>query len=103
MKRQTARQWLRANGYDDVADMIEEIMREWREGGNGQRRDWWAVLAGRVDGSGCIVAGRTFPVIANAQRRQGMRVSKSAVRRKKRETKPPPLRVSNRWPQPALF
>lgn len=103
MKRQTAREWLRANGYDDVADMIEEIMKEWREVGNRQRRDWWAVLAGRKDGTGCVVAGRRFPVIANVQRRQGVKVSKGLIRRKKRETKPPPIRVDGRWPHPTLF
>lgn len=103
MKKQTAREWLRANGYGDVADMIEEIMKEWREAGNRQRRDWWTVLAGRKDGAGCVVANRTFPVLANAQRRQGVKVSKGAVRRKTRERKPPPIRVGGRWPNPTLF
>ena len=103
MKRQTAREWLRANGYDDVANMIDLTMAEWRDAGNAQRRNWWTVLAGRSDGSGCVVAGRTFPIIANIQRRQGVTPSKRSVRRKKRETKPPSIRVSNRWPQPHLF
>ena len=103
MKRETAREWLRANGYEDVAAMIDEIMELWRQAGNAQRRNWWTVLAGRSDGSGCVVAGRTFLVIANIQRRQGVTPSKGAVRRKRRERKPPPIRVSNRWPQPSLF
>lgn len=103
MKRQTAREWLRANGYDDVADMIEEIMKEWREAGNRQRRDWWAVLAGRRDGTGCVVANRLFPVIANVQRRQGVKVSKDSVKRKRRETKPPPIRAGGRWPHASVF
>jgi len=103
MKGLTARGWLRANGYDDVADMIEEIMEEWRQGGNRQRRDWWAVLAGRKDGTGCVVANRRFPVIANVQRRQGVKVSKDSVKRKRRETKPPPIRVGGRWSHPTLF
>lgn len=103
MKRQTAREWLRANGYGDVADMIEEIMKEWRESGNRQRRDWWAVLAGRKDGTGCVVANRSFPVLANVQRRQGIKVTKDAIRRRKRETKPPAIRVGGRWPHPKLF
>jgi hypothetical protein len=103
MKRLTAREWLRANGYDDIADMIDEIMAEWRETGNHQRRNWWAVLAGGKDGEPAVVAGRSFPVLAAAQRRQGVTLTKSAVRRKRRETKAPPIRVSNRWPQPVLF
>jgi len=101
-KRQTARQWLRANGYDDVADMIDEIMAEWREAGNGQRRDWWAALGGRKDGKGCVVAGRTFPVIAIIRRRQGIKPARDALRRRRREAKPPPIRVTNRWPHPKL-
>ncbi|MGD9904285.1 MAG: hypothetical protein AB7U83_12545 [Vicinamibacterales bacterium] len=100
--RQTAREWLRANGYDDVADMIDEIMAEWREAGNAQRRNWWMVLAGGRDGSPNVVAGREFPVLLAAQRRQGVKLSKGAVRRKRREAKPPPIRVSNRWPHPTL-
>ena len=28
-----ARQWLRANGYDDIADMIDEIISEWQAAG----------------------------------------------------------------------
>lgn len=103
MKRQTAREWLRANGYDDVADMIEEIMKEWRESGNRQRRDWWTVLAGRKDGTNCVVANRSFPVLANVQRRQGVKVTKDAIRRRKRETRPPSIRVGGRWPHPKLF
>lgn len=102
MRPQTAREWLRANGYDDVADMIEKIMVEWRDAGNHQRRNWWAVLAGGKDGLPVVVAGRKFPVLLAAQRRQGLKPSKGAVRRKRRETKPPPIRVSNRWPQPKL-
>ena len=98
----TARQWLRANGYPHVADMIDEILAEWRAAGNGQRRNWWLVLAGRKDGTPVIVAGRVFPVLAAAQKRQRMKVSKTAIKNKRRE-KAPPIRVSNRWPQPALF
>ncbi len=101
--RPSARQWLRDNGYTDVADMIDEIMAEWRDAGNGQRRNWWAVLAGGKDGVPIVVAGRKFPVLAAAQSRQGLKPSKGALRRKRRETKPPPIRISNRWPQPTLF
>ena len=42
----TGRQWLRANGYDDIADLIDEVINEWRLAGNGTRRNWWDVLAG---------------------------------------------------------
>ena len=49
-----------------------------------------------------VVAGRAFPVLAAAQRRQRVKISKGAIRNKRRE-KAPPVRVSNRWPQPRLF
>lgn len=103
MKRQTAREWLRANSYDEIGNTIDQIMAEWRKVGNAQRRNWWSVLAGRADGSGCVVAGRTFPVIASIQRRQGVKPSRSSIRKKRRETKPPSIRASNRWPPPRLF
>ncbi len=100
---QSAREWLWANGYGDVLALIDEITTEWREAGNRQRRNWWAVLAGGKDGNPVVVSGRKFPVLVAAQRRQGIKISKRAVRRKRRETKARPIRVSNRWPHPTLF
>jgi len=99
----SAREWLRANGYDDVLEIVDEITAEWREAGNRQRRNWWAVLAGGKDGGPVVVAGRVFPVLLAAQRRQGVKASRDAVKMKRREAKPPPIRFSNRWPQPKLF
>lgn len=98
----TARQWLRANGYAEVADTIDAILAEWRAVGNKQRRDWWVVLAGRKHGRPVVVAGRAFPVLVAAQRRQHLKVSGTAIRNKPRE-KAPAIRVSNRWPHPGLF
>ena len=97
-----AREWLRANGYAHVADMIDQVLAEWRATGSRQRRSWWQVLAGRKDGTSVIVAGREFPVLAAAQRRQRVKISKNAIRNRLRE-KAPPIRTSNRWPQPRLF
>jgi hypothetical protein len=34
----TVRRWLRANNYDDVADLIDDIMREWSNRGVKTRR-----------------------------------------------------------------
>jgi len=65
-----ARKWLRENGYDDVADLIDEVMGEWAASGARTRRDWWVTLAGGVDGKPATVNGREFPVLACAQRRQ---------------------------------
>jgi hypothetical protein len=47
--------------------------------------NWWQVLAGRKDGTPVVVVGREFPVLAAAQRRQCVKVSKSAIRNRRRE------------------
>ena len=96
----TARQWLRANGYGDVAAIIDEIMAEWKAAGNGQRRNWWSVLAGRKDGSGVVVSGRLFPVLKAAQRRQHVRVQSTAEKRNRRENAPPQRQTAPYRPLP---
>ncbi len=67
----TARQWLRDNGYADVAAEIDEVISSWREAGKTTRRDWWETLAGRRDGSPRRAGGREWPVLAVARKRQG--------------------------------
>lgn len=84
----TARQWLQANGYDDVVLMIDSIMREWDLAGKRTRRNWWEALAGDRYGRPRIVAGRVFPVLASAQRHQGMTVTMNAIQRSPEETVP---------------
>jgi hypothetical protein len=91
-----ARKWLRENGYEDVAALIDEVMNEWAASGARTRRDWWVTLAGGVDGKPATVNGREFPVLACAQRRQSKPVTKNAIRRNARET-PPPIRDTGRW------
>lgn len=92
-----ARVWLRANGYGDVADLIDEVMEEWRRAGKKTRRNWWDVLAGGKDGRPCVIAGRVFPVLMAAQRRQGKPITENAICRKEEEN-PPPIRRTGRWP-----
>ena len=91
-----ARVWLRDNGYDDIADMIDEIMREWKDDGKKTRRNWWDILAGGKKGQQVTVAGRRFPVLKAAQIRQGMPVTKASIR-KKRNEHAPPVQVQERW------
>jgi len=95
-KNQEARVWLRANGYEDVADLIDEVMDEWREAGNHTRRNWWDILAGDKHGKPRMVAGREFPVLKRAQQRQGVPVTKNALCRNKRETRQT-IWTLNRW------
>ncbi len=91
-----ARTWLRENGYRDVADLIDEVMADLEEKGSKQRRNWWDVLAGGPSGHAIAVAGRAFPVLKAAQRRQGRRVTSNAIQRNAREVPPKP-RKTGRW------
>lgn len=87
------REWLRANGYVCVAELIDEVMEEWRLAGKRTRRNWWEILAGNRKGLGRMVAGRVFPVLPEAiQRRTPQAAQINAAI--------PAVRFSNRWPQP---
>jgi hypothetical protein len=81
----SVRHGLRRYGYDEVADLIDEIIGEWARAGLSTRRNWWDVLSGDKDGKPRVVAGRSFPVLASAQRRQGTAVTKNAVQRSRNE------------------
>lgn len=91
------RQWLRYNGYSNVADMIDEIMAEWRHQGKKTRRNWWEVLAGGKNGEPRTIAGRTFPVLRAAQARQRKPITQNSINAKNDEN-PSPIRKTNRWP-----
>jgi hypothetical protein len=83
------RGWLRRYGYNDIADLVAEIIAEWQADGRATRRNWWDILSGDKDGKSREVAGRTFPVLASAQRRQGKAVTKNAIQRSRNEPLPP--------------
>lgn len=95
----TARRWLAENGYGDVATLIDEVEAVWFSSGIRTRRDWWDILAGDAEGRGRTVAGRVFPVLWAAQKRQGRKPTKDALKRKRSEV-PPPVRHTGRWPRP---
>lgn len=94
----TARDWLHRNGYEDVAALIDEVMSELRARGSKERRNWWDVLAGGVDGKPITVSGREFPVLRIAQRRQGKKVTPNAICRNPKE-EPPEIVKTKRWPR----
>lgn len=50
-----ARKWLRENGYEDIADLIDLVIAEFKASGSKERRNWWAVLAGGVNGKPLVV------------------------------------------------
>ena len=96
IERMRAKQWLRENNYSDVADLIDEVMDQWKAQGKQTRRNWWEVLAGDSKGKSRIVAGREFPVLRVAQSRQGVPVTDNALCRNPSE-EIPPVRVTGRW------
>src|SRR5688500_7042195 len=75
----SARAWLRANGYDDIANIIDGIMVRWLREGKATRRNWWEILAGDRQGRPRIVAGIEFPVLAAAQSRCGRAATANAM------------------------
>jgi hypothetical protein len=92
----TARDWLFQNGYEDVAALIDEVLAELKAKGSRERRNWWDILSGDSKGKPRIVAGRKFPVLAIAQKRQGKAITPNALRGKKR-VPPPEIRKTGRW------
>ena len=95
--RASIKPWLKANGYLEILALIEEIEAEWKVQRKGTRRNWWDVLAGDTKGRSKAVAGRTFPVLAAAQERQDLPVTKNAIRGAGEETAPGVWRTG-RWP-----
>lgn len=85
------------NGYDEVASLIDEVVAELKAKGSKERRNWWDTLSGGPGGKPRIVAGREFPVLYAAQKRQGKPITVNALRNRKRE-KPPPIQPTARWP-----
>jgi hypothetical protein len=92
----TAVEWLRANGYEDVADLAESVIAGLRAEGNKTRRDWFQTCAGGKGGKPRIVAGREFPVIRAFQVRQGLPVTPNAISKRRGEVAPP-IEKQERW------
>ena len=92
-----ARQWLRENGYADIATMIEKIMHDWNASGKKTRRNWWEMLAGDRQGRPRRLGGYEFPILKSVQIRQGLPVTPNAIQRDKEKQAPPKPRVTARW------
>jgi hypothetical protein len=94
--KETAREWLRANGYEEVARIIDEIMAEWKAQGKATRRNWWRVLAGDNRGNPRKIAGRIFPIIRAVRKRQGLPNTEIAQSNAPRESAPK-IKAGGRW------
>lgn len=93
---ESARAWLARNGYEDYADLIDEVMAEWKAKGSKERKDWWLVMSGGTTGKPLRICGRIFPVLASFQERQGKPVTENAERRNEIEVTPP-IKKQVRW------
>ena len=93
----TVREWLRANNYNDIADMIDEILADFKAVGSKERRNWADVLCGN-DGNPVTIAGREFPILASAQISRGLPVSPNAIQRNEKEEFPE-VQKTGRWPR----
>jgi len=94
----TLRAWLRENGYHSVVELIDQVMATLKAKGSKERRNWWDVLSGGIDGAPTSVAGREFPILRVAQIRQGKPVTESAIYLSDDEV-PPGVVKTGRWPQ----
>ena len=92
----TVRVWLRANGYNDIAEAIDDILAEVKAKGSRERRNWADVLCGS-EGKRVTIAGRIFPILASAQVSRGLPVSPNAIQRNQDEEFPI-ARRTGRWP-----
>ena len=92
----TCRDWLRRNGYEDVADLIDQAMAKMTARGSKQRRNWWDILSGGREGKPCGREGIEFPVLRVAQLRQGKPITQNAISRNRKEV-PPDVRTTGRW------
>lgn len=93
---ETANSWLKKNGYEDIALIIDGIMLEWKKQGNKTRRNWWEKLCGDRNGNSKKIAGREIPVLRAAQIRQGKAVTENAICRNEDEEIPKIL-TNTRW------
>jgi hypothetical protein len=92
----TCREWLRTNGYADIADLIDQAISKMAGRGSKQRRNWWDILSGGTNGKPCVCEGIEFPVLRVAQVRQGTEPTPNAISRIKGE-QPPDVIATGRW------
>jgi hypothetical protein len=93
-----ARTWLKQNGYTDVAEIIESFISYNKARGSGERRNYWDLLAGRMDGECFEKHGFKFPILASvrASRKPSYKPTAKAIQRNKIEKVPIPVKQA-RW------
>ena len=91
-----ARTWLRANGYQDLAERIDRLLAEWKEAKKRTRRDWWLVLAGSPSGKPSMTGGKPWPMLTAFRKRQGYPVHSDSIERGPHELAPSVF-AQKRW------
>jgi len=91
-----AKAWLARNGYEDYVALINQVEAEWKAKGSKERKNWWLIMSGGVNGRPKTVCGRVFPVLAAFQERQGKAVTENAERRNANEVAPK-IQKQARW------
>ena len=91
-----ARTWLRANGYQDIAERIDRLIAKWKADDKGTRRNWWHVLAGTPSGEPSCVGGKPWPMLSAFRKRQGYPVHADAIERGPHELAPSVF-AQKRW------
>ena len=91
-----ARTWLRANGYQDIAERIDRLIAKWESDDKGTRRNWWHVLAGSPSGRPSRVGGKPWPMLSAFRKRQGYPVHDDAIERGSHELAPSVF-AQKRW------
>ena len=91
-----ARTWLRANGYQDMAERIDRLIAKWEADDKGTRRNWWHVLAGSPSGRPSRVGGKPWPMLSAFRKRQGYPVHDDAIERGPHELAPSVF-AQKRW------
>jgi hypothetical protein len=97
-KRIECKDWFRTNRYEDVVALIEQAEAKMAARASKQRRNWWEVLAGGVNGKPSVREGIEFPVLRAAQIHQGKEITPNAICRNPNE-QPPSAWRTGRWPQ----
>jgi len=100
LQKHSIRQWLNDNKYNDVAELIDEVVGDWAQQGKKTRRNWWDILAGYKGGNPRKVEGREFPVLRAARIRKKWPITKGCLCRNINE-EVPALIPQARWKRPS--
>lgn len=91
-----ARTWLRANGFQDIAERIDRLITRWKTENKTTRRDWWLVLAGSPAGKPSETGGKPWPMLTAFRKRQGYPVHSDSIERGPHELAPSVF-AQKRW------